>query len=658
MSTNNHNLLIVSDLHLSEGRLPIEGKYSPLEDFFSDQAFADFLAYYQKQGGPPWKLVINGDTFDFLQVTAVPTETAADLANLLSQPSLPPLPTQVTIPPTGTDRTNLKTWLEQLKETIANLAASPQQASLQSCANQIDTKLQAAHISKNELWQLERYTLEALILACEPNATLSEQKRTYGLGTTWAETAWKLGRIVEGHPVFFRALFDFLTNDNSLLIILGNHDVELIWDEVQIYLCSLLLPENRCQPDANNKPIAIEPWYHLEDELVYIEHGNQYDGANAFERMDKAVLTNDRTEIDLPSGSLLVSYLFNKIEEAYPYADNLRPITRFFSWALQNQLVTLMIIMIWYVGPFLQFMSEFFLKDVWGTAKRFLFQREKQETTKPDFAKPYEAAIDAKAREIRKSLFDRLQTAVILILVGVLMGLIFIPTIYGLYTFAGDSSDLGSLLRSIGVSILGLLFNQTIAPRLLSYISGHNALEMAASDINNILQQHNKAVPYIIFGHNHEPDIIESEEAYWYINTGSWLYSQGTEEGWLQQKKYYSFLKIIRGPQTSYPELLRWDPELGRPTDLRLRLDAPEHPLVKRCTRAIKQFWEELSPIHLLIKIVAYPTLLILLLLIYLIAVVKEWILDPVFRWLVQFICFIIEIITKLFKWMNQLFRK
>lgn len=69
-----HNLLVLSDLHLSEGMHPATKKYSTKEDFFFDHEFARFLAYYQEfpqADRRPWHLVINGDFLDFLQVTAV-----------------------------------------------------------------------------------------------------------------------------------------------------------------------------------------------------------------------------------------------------------------------------------------------------------------------------------------------------------------------------------------------------------------------------------------------------------------------------------------------------------------------------------------------------------------------------------------------------------
>ena len=74
------NLLIVSDLHLCEGLDPKSGRFSRLEDFLFDDAFARFLRYHQKAreqprfGGRPWLLIFDGDLFDFFQVVSLPEE--------------------------------------------------------------------------------------------------------------------------------------------------------------------------------------------------------------------------------------------------------------------------------------------------------------------------------------------------------------------------------------------------------------------------------------------------------------------------------------------------------------------------------------------------------------------------------------------------------
>jgi UDP-2,3-diacylglucosamine pyrophosphatase LpxH len=63
--------LVLSDLHMTSGRDPVSGRWSPTEDFFWDEEFAEFLRHHSRRG--PCTLIINGDMFDFLQVLVRPT---------------------------------------------------------------------------------------------------------------------------------------------------------------------------------------------------------------------------------------------------------------------------------------------------------------------------------------------------------------------------------------------------------------------------------------------------------------------------------------------------------------------------------------------------------------------------------------------------------
>src|SRR3990172_592518 len=74
-------IVVISDLHLSEGVRPETQKLAPTEDFFFDGEFARFLGYLQKTEPGRVHLIINGDLFDFLQVTFT-VEDIADCEHL------------------------------------------------------------------------------------------------------------------------------------------------------------------------------------------------------------------------------------------------------------------------------------------------------------------------------------------------------------------------------------------------------------------------------------------------------------------------------------------------------------------------------------------------------------------------------------------------
>ncbi len=70
-----NDYVILSDLHLAEGRNPSTRRYCRLESFFYDRPFEKLLVHLSRmaeQKGRTWTLVFNGDMIDFLRVTSLP----------------------------------------------------------------------------------------------------------------------------------------------------------------------------------------------------------------------------------------------------------------------------------------------------------------------------------------------------------------------------------------------------------------------------------------------------------------------------------------------------------------------------------------------------------------------------------------------------------
>jgi UDP-2,3-diacylglucosamine pyrophosphatase LpxH len=266
-----YNLLIVSDLHLSEGRDGKSRKFSKNEDFFFGEEFARFLAYYQdarRWNSAKWHLIINGDFLDFLQVIT---------ADGASSPR-----------PTGSDH-------------------------------------------------------HALGLPC------GEQ-----------ETVRKLGKIAKGHRLFFESLAGFVAAGNLLTIVKGNHDVEFHYHGVRAAFLAELQgafkrrldrdPDwgnDRAIGNVDTDTVRFSDWYYFEQDLLWVEHGNRYEGFNSFKYWLSPLLPEipgwpleRKDEIDLPFGSLFVRYLFNRIEGVEPFADNIKPATRFVWWLIRKHPIT------------------------------------------------------------------------------------------------------------------------------------------------------------------------------------------------------------------------------------------------------------------------------------------------------------------------------
>jgi UDP-2,3-diacylglucosamine pyrophosphatase LpxH len=164
--------------------------------------------------------------------------------------------------------------------------------------------------------------------------TLTKREKNLGMGTSEVKTLWKLDKLIYGHCVLFTAITDFLAKGNELIIIPGNHDIEWIIPAIQEsfkkQLSELLSP-----PKDLQERIKFLPWFYYDPLLsVFVEHGSQYDDINSFDYL-LCPYRKDGT-IDLPAGSFFIRYLFNRVEEVYPFADNMKPLTKFIWWAIRQ----------------------------------------------------------------------------------------------------------------------------------------------------------------------------------------------------------------------------------------------------------------------------------------------------------------------------------
>lgn len=522
-SQTNFNYLFVSDLHLSEGRDPQTGLIHRNEDFFEDDAFAQFVAYHvalnRNPEAPlyfqkPWKLVINGDIFDFLQVVSLPAE-GDELVKV-----------------TGASR----------------------------------------------------------------HKDLSANECKFGLGTKSKEIVWKLNRIAAGHPLFFQALAWFLAQEgNELVCMKGNHDIELYWPAVQHRMKTLLTEAYRAwhnhhdtecplpvyddlpaelNPNILRTAVQFPPFNLYEPDLFYVEHGCQYDPANAFTNFDKPLLPQNQNVIALPEGSLFVRYFFNPVEYIHPFADNLKPISRYAFWLMRNapmETVT--------------FFTDIF-PEYWRARRQI---RSKLKHKQPAQAPPdpfrqkllkIQLGTQANLKKTGKNTTWRMVASIGLLFVTLLLLLFIIRWIADGY-FALAAVSIVLILASLWGS--KAFFNSVNSLLAAPYL--YTAAGQVARLLNGRPQPDLSSVRYHIFGHDHAAklELLDtSDEAnkpdyrQWYINTGSWIPVFSETEQLLRPSAHLTFLRLVPEhihddiPNSDVPELLRWSPEAGRPLPVRL----------------------------------------------------------------------------------------
>ena len=498
-----HNLLIVSDLHLSEGLDPSSGKFSRLEDFLFDDAFARFLRHHEEVrgqlrfGGRPWLLILNGDLFDFLQVVSLPQE-----GRLLRAVK-------------GVDR----------------------------------------------------------------RQELRVDERDYGLETTAGESEWKLKQIARGHQRFFAALGWFVAHGNYIAVIKGNHDVELHWPQVQErFIAEVGRAYTRARLVLDHgPPISLEdcaarihfyPWFYYEPGRIYVEHGGQYEAANYFRDYLNPVLPHDPTRIDLPWGSLFVRYLFNKVEDVHPFADNIKPYTRYLGWAFRKDPTGTIEMLMTRGWVFLRALSNVGRKTMASVRHDIGQHRQGQPPVPVPLPPDVATRVAALARQRVGVVWQEWVGSAIQLLLSLLMGLIIVTFL--VLAWLNLTAGVGWMTAVYLMAAALAYFLRRGLKRSLAFLFERDYLLRVARELEQILEPAH-VVRYIVMGHNHRVALERLERA-WYVNTGAWVpvyEREGPLEGW----EALTFFRLAWGYE-GVPELLRWDDAASAPARVVLWSDA------------------------------------------------------------------------------------
>lgn len=133
----------------------------------------------------------------------------------------------------------------------------------------------------------------------------------------------KMQRIINAHPRIFDALAQFCRFEGkSVAVIIGNHDIPLIWKGVQDLLKARISEDLMFYTDG----------YRFDD--VWIEHGHQLD-ASCRREANKYFLTKGLEEpiLNLTWSDYFIIDYMNKMKPKRPYLDKVKPFSRYLRWA-------------------------------------------------------------------------------------------------------------------------------------------------------------------------------------------------------------------------------------------------------------------------------------------------------------------------------------
>ncbi len=137
-------------------------------------------------------------------------------------------------------------------------------------------------------------------------------------------TLRRMKKILDGHRATMNALKYFQSlPGKSLVFVMGNHDPGIVFPSVQ---------ELIRQSTGEATRFFLESY---EFDGLYIEHGNQYEVANSFDR-DQYFLTEGVPEplLNQPWGTLFLVHVINKIKRRKPHFDKVLPFSDYLKWLL------------------------------------------------------------------------------------------------------------------------------------------------------------------------------------------------------------------------------------------------------------------------------------------------------------------------------------
>lgn len=146
-----------------------------------------------------------------------------------------------------------------------------------------------------------------------------------GLPPTVEGSVYKMSKILADHPLLVSALARFLARGNRAIFVLGNHDRELHFPEVQEVLRARLVSAAPAgQGPGVATRIGFEPWFIHVPGVLYAEHGNQYDSTCSYRDVLDPSVPPDREhalELETPFGSLLGRHTLCRLGTFNPYND-------------------------------------------------------------------------------------------------------------------------------------------------------------------------------------------------------------------------------------------------------------------------------------------------------------------------------------------------
>ena len=168
---------------------------------------------------------------------------------------------------------------------------------------------------------------------------ISTLEKERGLFPEEEKSRFKMEIILNDHLIWVQALREFVQAGHSLVLVIGNHDIELHWPLVQKEILKAL-----ALTAEEEKRVRFCEWFYISNGDTAIEHGNQYDQyCVTTQPIHPFIKKGKRIHVRLPFGNIAGRYMINGMGLFNPHVESsflmeLKEYFRFFyKYALRVQ---------------------------------------------------------------------------------------------------------------------------------------------------------------------------------------------------------------------------------------------------------------------------------------------------------------------------------
>jgi UDP-2,3-diacylglucosamine pyrophosphatase LpxH len=352
--------------------------------------------------------------------------------------------------------------------------------------------------------------------------SLTESELRYGPGTAVEKSRWKLDVILRSsHPQLLLAMARFIAEGNEILVLRGNHDIELAWPEVQEHFRRLIAEHHPADVSYMRMKelvaarVQFPLWFWYVPGLLYAEHGSQYDPFCSTEHVTNPLVPAAPALLQLSIADFSIRYFANQMKLINALAaENVMSVSEYIGWVVGRNLPLLPRIVRLYSGMVRRVLAKSGTPPAAAEAQVRAEHQRRVAAFDERFGLPPGTAAQVDAMHATPVMRRPFATARFLALDLIAVAALFVVGAIGILVWAPTR---GGLLVALGVlAALGLV--AYVGSLRFQRVSEAAELRRTAERIAELFR-----VRYVAFGHSHAAGTWQLANGSTYVNVGTWV---------------------------------------------------------------------------------------------------------------------------------------